>query len=143
MSLDSLCRCQVQVCVLCLADTCVFNPVHLMDICFLTCICLWQISRILTRLFNVVGPRLLSTSPAMERSSTSHPAGPHDRLASKTVNRAGSTQFDTGSTQFDTGSTQFAQQFVTAPPLVESVVWSLMDIFFVDLKFCHIHLYTP
>ena len=37
---------------------------HLLDICFLTCICLWQISQILTRLFKVVGPGLVSTSAA-------------------------------------------------------------------------------
>ena len=36
---------------------------HLMDICFLTCICLWQISQIQTFLFKVVGPGLVSTSP--------------------------------------------------------------------------------
>ena len=34
---------------------------HLMDICFLTCICLWQISQIQTRLFKV---GLVSTSLA-------------------------------------------------------------------------------
>ena len=32
---------------------------HLMDICFLTCICLWQISQIQTFLFKVVGPGLV------------------------------------------------------------------------------------
>ena len=58
---------------------------HLMDICFLTCICLWQISHIQTRLFSVVGPGLVSTSPAFVSSSASHPAGPH---AQKTENRA-------------------------------------------------------
>ena len=86
---------------------------HLMDICFLTCICLWQISQIQTFLFKVVGPGLVSTSPAFVSSSASHPAGPH---AQKTVNRRG-------------GSTQFAQQLesaVTAPPLVVCVVWSLI-----------------
>ena len=105
------------ICVLCLADTCtsevhpVFNPVapykhlldyptypyitynildiqHLMDICFLTCICLWQISQIQTFLFKIVGPGLVSTSPAFVSSSASHPAGPYDRHAQKTVNRA-------------------------------------------------------
>ena len=46
------------------------------------------------------------------------------------------------------GSTQFAQQLefaVIAPPLVDCVVLSLLpviDIFFVDLKFCHVHFYT-
>ena len=33
----------------------------------------------------VVGPGLVSTSPAFMRSIASHPAGPHDRLAQKTV----------------------------------------------------------
>ena len=80
---------------------------HLMDIRFLPCICLWQISQIQTWIF--------STSPAFMRSSTSHSAGPHARLVKKTVNGRG------------VGSTQFEQQFVTtvtAPPLVGCVVWS-------------------
>ena len=84
---------------------------HLMDICFLTCICLWQISQIQTFLFKVVGLGLVSTSPAFVSSSASHPAGPHGRHAQKTGRG---------------GSTQFAQQLesaVTAPPLVGCVVW--------------------
>ena len=82
------------ICVLCLADTCTseVHPVsimlHLMDICFLTCICLWQISQIQTFLFGVVGPGLVSTSPAFVSNSANHPAGPHGRHALKTVNRA-------------------------------------------------------
>ena len=52
---------------------------HLMDICFLTCICLWQISQIQTFLFKVVGPGLVSTSPAFVSNSASHAAGPHGR----------------------------------------------------------------
>ena len=56
---------------------------HIMDICFLTCICLEQISQIQTRLCDVVGPGLVSTSPAFVRSSASHPVGPHGRLAPK------------------------------------------------------------
>ena len=86
---------------------------HLMDICFLTCICLWQISQIQTFLFKVVGPGLVSTSPAFVSSSASHPAGPHGRHAQKTVNRGGSTQF-----------AQQLETTVTAPPLVGCVVWS-------------------
>ena len=58
---------------------------HLMDIFLLTCICLWQISRIQTFL-GVVGPRLVSTSPAFMRSRASYLRGPHGRLAQK--NRA-------------------------------------------------------
>ena len=103
---------------------------HLMDICFLTCICLWPISQIQTFLLKVVGPGLVSTSPAFVSSSASHPAGPHGRHAQKTVNRAPIA-----------GSTQFAQQLesaVTAPPLVGCVVWSHVIIFF-NAIINHIH----
>ena len=92
MSLDSLCRWQVQVYVYCawrilahLRCTQCSILLHLMDICFLTCICLWQISQIQTFLFRVVGPGLVSTSPAFVSNSASHPAGRH---AQKTLNRA-------------------------------------------------------
>ena len=88
VSLDFLCRWQVQVSVYCncripahLRCTLCSILLHLMDICFLTCICLWQISQIQTRLFNVVGLGLVSTSPDFVRSSASHPAGLHGRLA--------------------------------------------------------------
>ena len=47
---------------------------HLMDICFLTYI--WQISQIQTPLFIVVGPGLVSTSPASVSSSASSLVGP-------------------------------------------------------------------
>ena len=40
---------------------------HLIDICFLSCICLWQISQIQTCLCVVVGPGFVSTSPAIKR----------------------------------------------------------------------------
>ena len=122
MSLDSLCRWQVQVSVLCLADTCpsevhpVFNPVAPYGYLLPNMYFLWQISQLQTCLFKVVGPGLVSTSPAFVRSSASHPVGPHGRLVQKMVNRAplqGAGLFDT-----------FAQQFVTAPPLVGCVVWS-------------------
>ena len=105
-----------------------------MDICFLTCICLWQISLIQTFLFKVVGPGLVSTSPAFVNSSASHPAGPHGRHAKKTVNRA-PIAWGRG------GSTQFAQQLesaVTAPPLVGCVVWShflTVFVIFIFLNF--------
>ena len=88
------------ICVLCLADTCTSEVrtqcsilLHLMDICFLTCIYLWQISQIQTFLFKVVGPGFFSTSHAFVSSSASHPVGPYGRHAQKTVNRAG--RFDT------------------------------------------------
>ena len=137
MSLDSLCRWQVHVSVYCawripahLRCTQCSILLHLMDICFLTCICLWQISHIQTRLFSVVGPGLVSTSPAFVSSSASHPAGPHGRHAQKTVNRAPHCWGREG-------STQFAQQFlsaVTAPPLVGCVVWSLTVDFRTEIK---------
>ena len=128
MSLDSLCRWQVQVSVYCawripahLRCTQCSILLHLMDICFLTCICLWQISQIQTFLFKVVGPGLVSTSPAFVSSSASHPAGPHGRHAQKN-GKSGPQCWGRG------GSTRFAQQLettVTAPPLVGCVVWSL------------------
>ena len=91
VSLESLCRWQVHVSVYCAK----LHPVHLMcthcsimlhiiDICFLTCICLWQISQIQTFLCVVVGPGLDSTSSAFMRSIASHPASPPCRLAKKT-----------------------------------------------------------
>ena len=127
MSLDSLCRWQVQVSVYCawripahLRCTQCSILLHLMDICFLTCICLWQISQIQTFLFKVVGPGLVSTSPAFVSSSVSHPAGPHGRHAQKN-GKSGPHCWGRG------GSTQFAQQLettVTASPLVGCVVWT-------------------
>ena len=90
VSLDSLCRWQVQVSVYCawqipahLRCTQCSILLHLMDICFLICICLWKISQIQTFLFKVVGPGLVSTSPTFVRNSASHPAGPHGRHAPK------------------------------------------------------------
>ena len=95
MSLDSLCRWQVQVSVYCAWRIPAPSEVHqcsillhLMDICFLTCICLWQISQIQTFLFRVVGPGLVSTSPAFVSQSAGHPVGPHGRHAQKMVNWA-------------------------------------------------------
>ena len=87
VSLGSLCRLQSQVSVYCarripahLSCTQCSILLHLIDICFLTGICLWQISQIQTCLHVVVGPGLVSTSPAFKKS---HPAGPHGRLATK------------------------------------------------------------
>ena len=114
MSVDSLRRWRVQVSVYCawripahLRCTQCSILLHLMDICFLTYICLRQISQIQTVLFKVVGPGLVWTSPAFVSSSAIHPAGPHGRHAQKTVNRGGSTQF-----------AQQLESAVTAPPLV-------------------------
>ena len=67
VSPDSLCRWLVQVSVYCawripahLMSTRCSIVLHLMDICFLLCICLWQISQIQTCLCVVVGPGLVS-----------------------------------------------------------------------------------
>ena len=90
VSLDYLCRWQVQVSVYCswgisahLRCTQCSILLYLMDICFLMCICLWQISQIQTYLCVFVGPGFVSTSPAFMRSSASHPVGLHGRLAKK------------------------------------------------------------
>ena len=71
------------------------------NICFLTCICPWQISQNLTCLCVVVGPGLVSTSSTFMRSIASHPAGLHGRLAQKNV--IGPPLLGAG------GATQFAQ----------------------------------
>ena len=141
VSMDYLCRWQVQVSVYCAWRIPAHQKytkcsilLHLMDICFLACISLWQISQIQNLLFKVVGPGLVSTSPAFVSSSASHPAGLHGRHAQKTVNRAGRG-----------GSTQFAQQLesaVTAPPLVGCVVWSLL-ISVPSLMLTISHYYVP
>ena len=125
VSLDSRCRWQVQVSVYCvwqipahLRCTQCSILLHLMDICFLTCNCLWQISQIQTHLFKVVRPGLVSTSPALVSSSASHAAGPHAQKNGKSSPHCWGRE----------GSTQFAQQLVsavTAPPLVGCVVWSI------------------
>ena len=90
VGLDFLCRWQVQVSVYCarripahLRCTQCSIMLHLIDICFLTCICLWQILQIQTCLRVVVGPGLVSTSLAFMMSIASHPVGPHGRLAPK------------------------------------------------------------
>ena len=129
MSLDSLCRWQVHVSVYCawripahLRCTKCSILLHLMDMCFLTCICLWQISQIQTRLFKVVGPGLVSTSPAFVSSGASHPAGPH---APPQNGKSGPHCWGRE------GSTQVARQLVSAvttPPLVGCVVWSLQTV---------------
>ena len=82
------------ICVLCLVDTCtsevhpVFNPVapygYLLSDMYLFMADITNPDF----LVNVVGPGLVSTSPAFVSSNASHPAGPHGRHAQKTVNRA-------------------------------------------------------
>ena len=82
-----LCRCQIQVSVYCARQipmnircTQCSILLHLIDICFLPCICLWMISQLQTCLYVVVGPGFVSTLPAFMRSIASHSAGPHDQL---------------------------------------------------------------
>ena len=131
MSLDYLCRWQAQVSVyyawripVHLRCTQCSILLHLMDIFFLTCICLWQISQIQIFLFRVVGPGLVSTSPAFVSNSAGHPAGSHGRLAQKN----GKSGYHSWGREV---STQFAQQFVSsvrATPLVGCVVFSQINI---------------
>ena len=108
VGLDSLCRWQVQIPVYCARRIpahlwCTQRSImlHLIDICFLTCICLRQILQIQTCLRVVVEPGLVSTSPDFMRSIASYPAGPHGWLAQKTVIGPHCWWWE--------GSTQFAQ----------------------------------
>ena len=78
---------------------------HLINICFLPCICLWQMSKIQTCLCVVVGTGFVSTSPAFIRSSASHLAGSHGQLAKKCKSGPHCRGREV--------SPQFAQQFVT------------------------------
>ena len=78
------------ICILCLADTCasevhpVFNHVapygYLLPNMYLF---IADIANPDLFFLNVVGPGLVSTSPAFVRSSASYPACPYDRLAQK------------------------------------------------------------
>ena len=78
------------ICVLCLADTCtsevhpVFNPVapyrYLLSDMYLF---MADITNPDFLVYRVVGPGLVSTSPAFVSNSASHPAGPHGRHAQK------------------------------------------------------------
>ena len=120
-----MCRWQVQVSIYCakripayLRCTQCSILLHLIDICFLLCIRLWQISQIQTCLCVVVEPGHVSTAPTFMRSSASHPLGPHSRLAPKN-GRSGPHCWGREVL------TQFARQFATAvnaPPLVDCVV---------------------
>ena len=99
MSLDCLCRWKVQVYCAMRIPAHLRCPqcsilLHLIDICFLPCICLWQISQIQTCLLVVVGPGLVSTLHAFMRSCASHPAGPHGRLAPRKKGISGSIARD-------------------------------------------------
>ena len=92
-SLNYLCWWQVQVSVYCVRRipahfrcTHCSMLLHLIDICFLTCIYLWQISQIQTCLCVVVGPGLVSTSPAFMRRIASRTSGPNAYACSATSN---------------------------------------------------------
>ena len=132
MSLDYLCRWQVKVLVYC-ARRITAHPMctqcsimlHIIDICFLPCICLWQISQIQSCLCVVVGPGFVSTSLVFMRSSASHPADPHCRLA-QTVNRAPITGVGLFRYNLYSSVTHcIGKTAVIAPPLVCCFVWRL------------------
>ena len=110
-------ECVTCVCVWIGAGVFCSNLLHFIDICFITCICMWQISQIQTCLRVFVGPGFVSTSPAFMRSSTIHPAGPHDWLA-KNGNRAPIS----GGRSCLHNLYRVCQTIVTAQPCV---VWSL------------------
>ena len=126
MNPDSLCRWQVQVSVYCAwrmpahrrCPQCSIL-LHLMDICFQTCIGLWHISQIQTCLCVVIGTGFVSTSPAFMRSNASHQRVPI--------------------------STQCAQQFCIrcASPLVGCVVWSHCIVLRNIVHLPHILLLRP
>ena len=89
MSLDYLCRWQVQVSVYCdwrisAHLRCIQCSILLllMDICYLSCICLWQISQFQTCLCVVVGPGFVSRFYEEQRQPSRW------RICPKTVNRA-------------------------------------------------------
>ena len=126
VSLDSLRRWQVHVSVYCtrlihghLRCTQYSIMLHLIDICFLPYIFLWQILQIQTCLCVVVGPGLVSTSPAFLMGSASHPAVPHGRLAQKRL--IGPPLLDVGGVGIM--CTDVFQPTGIAPPRVGCVVW--------------------
>ena len=90
-------------------------PLHLIDIWFLTCICMWQILKVQTCLHMVVGPGLVSTSPAFMRSIASGSAW---MACPKISNRAPIIWGRRGLDNLQTA--------VTAPSRVGCVVWSLV-----------------
>ena len=88
LSLNSLCRWQVQVSVYCawripahLRFTQCSILLHLIDICFLLCICLWQISQIQTCLCVFVGPEFFYEEQRQSSNASAWPVWP------KMVNR--------------------------------------------------------
>ena len=87
---------------------------HLIDICFLTCIYPWQISEIQTFLCVVAGPGLVSKSPAFMMNIASHLAGLHGRLALTNGNRSPIAWGEWGRHNLH----RVCQIDVTAPPFV-------------------------
>ena len=88
VSQSCLCRWQVLVYVYCasripvqLKYTQCSIMLHLIDICFLPCICLWRIAQIQTCLHVVVGPGFVLTTAAYMRSNASHPSSAWSALA--------------------------------------------------------------
>ena len=79
-----------------------------------------RLSQIQTCLCVVVGPGLVSTSPAFMRSIVSHPSGPHGRLTKKNGNRTPIAGGGIGRHNLH----RVCQTAVTAPPRVGCVVWS-------------------
>ena len=111
------------ICILCSVDSLVhpvFNPVVPYRYLLSNWNCMWQISQIHTCLRVVVGPGLVLTAPDFMCSITSHPAGPHGRLAQKTV--IGSPLLGGGRCRHNLH--RVCQTAVTAPPRVGGVVWS-------------------
>ena len=88
---------------------------HLMDICFLTCICLWQISQIQScRTWIGLDITRFCEQQRQPSNGSAWPACPKN-------GKSGPQCWGRGD------STQFAQQFefaVTATPLVGCVVWN-------------------
>ena len=67
--------------LLCLCTCGVCSPVVVLEV--VSAVVAVTVMHVLTCLRVFVGPGFVSTSPAFMRSSTSHPAGPHDWLAPK------------------------------------------------------------
>ena len=115
------------ICVLCLADTCtsevhpVFNPVAPYGYLLSDMYLFMAETQIQTCLFKVVGPGLVSTSPAFVSSSASHPAGPLGRHAQE--NGKSGTHCWGREGRFDTICTA-ASVCCDSPPLVGRIIWT-------------------
>ena len=84
---------------------------------------------LMTRYDDDVRPGFVSTSPAFMRSSASHPADPHGRLAQKTVYRVPLL----GVGGYDTSCTAVCNRCVS-PPLVCCVICS--QLLSLELALC-------